>query len=400
MRPLLLGYTVPDEVMAEITAMDPNPPVQTHKFAWALARSLREGFGEVRLLSTLPVQSYPLVRRLLFRRFAFRAGRIEGEAMGFVNLIVLKHLTRFLACLGFTRRIRREWGTDVLFIHGVHSPFLLYGWMMRRLGLDVVPVLTDPPGVELATDGLVARLLKRLDRRLVLLLLSRASAFVALSPVWREMLPGIGKALIFPGILGRDWLEALATATPARRPADAPVTVVYAGGVSAAYGMDRLLDAAARLPAVRFLIFGKGDYVPRVTAGDLANVEYGGFVDARALALHLMAADILINPRPSGEAFARYSFPSKLIEYVATGRPVLTTRIVSIPSEIAPCFHYIDDESGEGIARAIEALVALGREERLARAAAAREIIMRECSEAAIGGKLAALCGAAPRAEA
>ncbi len=72
---------------------------------------------------------------------------------------------------------------------------------------------------------------------------------------------------------------------------------------------------------------------------------------------------------------------------------MLTTRIVSIPAEIAPCFHYIEDESGEGIARAIEALVALGRDERLARAAAAREIIMRECSEAAIGGKLAALCG-------
>ncbi len=47
------------------------------------------------------------------------------------------------------------------------------------------------------------------------------------------------------------------------------MTVVYAGGISAAYGMDRLLDAAARLPAVRFLIFGKGDYVPRVTVGDL-----------------------------------------------------------------------------------------------------------------------------------
>ncbi|ADH90487.1 glycosyl transferase group 1 [Ancylobacter novellus DSM 506] len=399
MRPLLLGYTVPDEVMAEITAIDPNPPVQTHKFAWALARSLRQGFGEVRLLSTLPVQSYPLVRRLLFRRFAFRSQGVDGVAMGFVNLIVLKHLTRLLACLGFTRRIRGEWGTDVLFMHGVHSPFLLYGWLMSRLGVDVVPVLTDPPGVELATDGRLARLLKRIDRRIVPLLLARASALVALSPVWLELFPGVKKVLVFPGILGRDWLYALATVAPAPRVADAPVTVIYAGGVSAAYGMDRLLDAAARLPQVRFLIFGKGDYVPRITAGGPPNVEYGGFVDARALASHLMAADILINPRPSGQEFARYSFPSKLIEYVATGRPVLTTRLVSIPAEIVPCFHYIDDESGEGVARAIETLVALGTEERLARAGAAREIIMRECSEAAIGRKLAALCGAVPPAD-
>ncbi len=77
--------------------------------------------------------------------------------MGFVNLIVLKHLTRFLVCLGFTRRIRREWGTDVDVHPRGASPFLLYGWLMSRLGLNVVPVLTDPPGVELATDGLVPR---------------------------------------------------------------------------------------------------------------------------------------------------------------------------------------------------------------------------------------------------
>lgn len=391
-RPLLLGFTVPDEAAADLFRIDPAPAVQTHKFAWSLARSLQQAFGDVRLLSACPVQSYPLVRRIIFRRFRFEQEGVGGAAIGFVNLIVFKHVTRFVACLLATRTVIRTWRINTVFIHGVHTPYLLYGYLLQRLGLAVVPVLTDPPGVILPTDSVLSRTLKQLDRRIVRFFLVRSTALVALAPGLVEPYPEVARTLVFPGILSRDWLDQLAIA-PGPEP-DRPLTVLYAGGISAAYGVDRLLDAAEMLPDVRFVLFGKGDQVERITAERHPNVTYGGFVSSAELARGALAADILINPRPSGEDFARNSFPSKLIEYAATGRSVLTTRIQSIPEAIASCFSYIDDESPGGIAQAIRALAAVPVADRLARASASKARIMQEYSEASMALRLRDLVSA------
>lgn len=389
-RTLLLGFTVPDDVAAELFVIDPTPAVQTHRFAWSLARSLRAAFGEIRLLSAAPVQSWPLTPRLLFRQHDFVQDGIEGTCVGFINMIGLKHLTRFIAVLFQTGTLLRSCRVDTVFIHGVHTPWLVYGRFLQCFGVHVVTVLTDPPGVILPTDSVVSRCLKRLDRRIVRYFVSRTSALVALAPELAAAYPGVPRTLVFPGIPSDAWMAQLA-ATAAPTPKSKPLTVLYAGGLSAAYGIDRLLDAALLLPKFRFVLLGKGDQVARITPAAFPNVVYGGFVPPEALAHHVLAADILINPRPSDADFARSSFPSKLLEYAVAGRPVLTTRIRSIPEVIASCFYYIDDESPAGIAAAVERLAALPGSERAASARRSRDLVMSEYSEVAIGRKLAAI---------
>jgi glycosyltransferase involved in cell wall biosynthesis len=44
-------------------------------------------------------------------------------------------------------------------------------------------------------------------------------------------------------------------------------------------------------------------------------------------------ATLLVNPRSTKEEFTKYSFPSKTIEYMLSGTPVLTTRLQGIPEE-------------------------------------------------------------------
>lgn len=393
-RPLLLGFTVPDDMAADLFSVDPSPAVQTHRFAWSLARSLRSAFGEVRLLSAAPTQSWPLTPRLIFRRRAFAQDGMNGVAVGFINMVVMKHLTRFIAVLLQTPTLRQRWKVNTVVIHGVHTPWLAYGRLLQLLGLHVTTVLTDPPGVILATDSPTARWLKRIDRRIVGYFVSRASAIVALAPDLVAEYPGAPRSLVFPGIVSGSWLEQLAAAARPEPATEArALTVLYAGGVNAAYGVDRLLEAARLLPEVRFVIFGKGDQVARITPDAFPNVSYCGFVPPTELAPHLLAADILINPRPSDASFARNSFPSKLLEYAATGRSVLTTRICSIPDTIAPCFDYIEDETPEGIARAIRTVGGRPLEERLTRAGQSRAVIIEEYSEEAVGRRLADLSG-------
>lgn len=351
---LLLGFTIPDALARSIFAADPLPAVQTHNFAWSLARALSNAHDCLYLLSSVPVQSYPLVPQKWFPSSSFVENGIEGRMIAFVNLIAFKHLTRFFSCLAAWPKIRR-WQVRSVYIHGVHSPFLLFGALLAALGYRVVPVLTDPPGVILPTDGKLSALLKWIDRTIIQMLVRRSTAIVALAPELARPYEDSVPIMIVPGILNGSWLERV------RGMADAPneclhgkrPVVLYAGGLSAAYGIDRLIDAASLLPHLDFVLYGKGDQVARLENGATPNVSYRGFANQTQLAKAMCEASILINPRPSNTDCAVQSFPSKLLEYLAAGRTVLTTRIRSIPSDIANCFEYIDDETPVGIADAI-----------------------------------------------
>lgn len=388
LRPLLLGFTVPDDLAAELFAIDPMPAVQTHRFAWSLARSLKAAFGEVRLLSTCPVQDYPLVSRLLFRRQAVVQDGIRGVAVGFVNFIIVKHVTRLLSGVLMLPTLLRRWRVNIVFVHGTHTPWLFLALILRLFGLPIVHVLTDLPGVALPTDRKIRVVLKAVDRALVGCLLSGAAARIALAPDLIRAYPSVERTLVFPGILSSTWQKHV---DELQRTPPETFTVVYAGGVSAAYGVDLLLEAALLLPDVKFLIIGTGDQVSKISGGQIPNVNYLGFLPPNRLAQQLLSASVLINPRPSVPEFSRSSFPSKLLEYLSTGLPVLTTRISSIPEEIEGFFSYIEEETPQGIANAIVRLRLQDPVEIRQRAEAGQRTVIDHYSEEAIGLRVSGL---------
>lgn len=396
LKVLWLGFAVPDPLARTLFAADPLPAIQTHKFGWSLARALRHAFGEVTLASACPVQNYPLVRRIIFRGSPFRAEGMSGELLGFVNVIGLKHLTRMVSCLTTVAPLLRKQHIDWIFIHGVHTPYLIFGLLTHLAGRRVAVVLTDPPGVMLNTDGRVARWMKGVDAWLVKKILGHADAVLALAPdLPRIMAPGC-PALVFPGILESTLsvLELDITYRSDKEIANRPFTIVYAGGLTAAYGVDRLIEAIRGFEAgrtVRLKLFGRGDQeglIQEAAALD-PRIKFGGFIDMKALLPELCTADLLINPRPTHQAFASQSFPSKLIEYLATGRPVLTTRIPGIPDALKKYYHFIEDESASGIRSAILSVIHMSPSRLAERAQAARLYARTELTEEATGKKIA-----------
>ncbi|MDZ4057272.1 MAG: hypothetical protein U1D69_09945, partial [Polynucleobacter sp.] len=203
---LLLGFTVPDAVWQRLLVIDPCPAVQTHKFAWSLARALRSAFKSVTLLSAYPVQNYPAASQFLFRRAAFCEQGVDGFCMGFLNVLGLKHFTRFVSCLLLMPSIVRRRRIDWVIVHGVHSPFLAAGILSRLLGARFAVVLTDLPSLVLPLDGLLTRQLKRIDRALVGLLLRQADAVFCLAPGMVSHFGIRRPALVLPGILSSEFV--------------------------------------------------------------------------------------------------------------------------------------------------------------------------------------------------
>jgi glycosyltransferase involved in cell wall biosynthesis len=369
-RVLLLGFTVGDDLFRHIVANDVVMPTQTHTFAWALVKSLRAAGCPVRLLSAAPASTFPRNRQIRFRSGRFEQGGVPGEMLGFVNLLGLKHLTRFVSAVRTGSRILRQDGAEVLVIHGVHSPFLWFGALVaRRQSARVVPVLTDPPGVVLPEDGRVVRTLRRLDHALVRAALRRCSGVVVLTePLAADFAPSLPR-LVMEGICDPPAVEASAASVQHRSSAVSR-DIVYAGGLTRAYGVDRLVEAfrGMRDPDLRLFLFGRGELEEwcRAQADDDPRIAAPELLDRAALVRRLARATVLVNPRPVDQSFVRYSFPSKIVEYLSTGVPVVTTKLPGIPPDYDPYLRFTESDTTESLRDALLRVLAMSPEERVA----------------------------------
>ncbi len=158
--------------------------------------------------------------------------------------------------------------------------------------------------------------------------------------------------------------------------------VFYAGGVSRQYGLGDLTEGflLADLPNTRLEIYGPGDYVPELQqiAKKDPRVFYGGMLLNSQIVEKEQQAALLVNPRPTNAEFVKYSFPSKTMEYMASGTPLLTTRLPGMPGEYYPYVDFILAESPQGIADALKRVLSQSNEELFRKGQAAREFVLKQ----------------------
>ncbi len=156
--------------------------------------------------------------------------------------------------------------------------------------------------------------------------------------------------------------------------------VFYAGGVSRQYGLETLAKGflLADLPGTELHIYGPGDYVEdlKALAEKDHRIFYGGMLMNSEIVEKELSATVLVNPRPTDEEYVKYSFPSKTMEYMASGTPVLTTRLPGMPEEYRPFVSFIEEETPEGVAAALTKVLAHSDETLFSMGEAARDFVL------------------------
>ena len=155
--------------------------------------------------------------------------------------------------------------------------------------------------------------------------------------------------------------------------------VVYAGGLMYRYGIRELVDGfiSANIPEAELYIYGEGEAKEYAKDKEQYRVYYGGCLKREDMLVEEKGVFLLVNPRPSDDEYSRCSFPSKLMEYMASGTPTLTTRLGCIGKEYEDKMSYIEDENADGIAKALKYCFE-NREEMLAMGKRAEKYIREE----------------------
>jgi len=170
-------------------------------------------------------------------------------------------------------------------------------------------------------------------------------AFVLLTEAMKDALyVGTRPYMVVEGIV--DEIPEMHEEKPA---SDGIKRIVYAGKMNIKFGIKELVDAFMKIEDENYqlILCGDGDarsYVEEKMKAD-HRIDYKGQVTAAKAKEYIQSADVLVNPRPNNEEYTKYSFPSKTIEYLLSGKPVVAYMLDGMPDIYRDFIYNIEDYS-------------------------------------------------------
>jgi glycosyltransferase involved in cell wall biosynthesis len=386
----MVGFAIPEDLMKFWTTLDIHPKTQGHQHQWSMIRGIETMTGHpMDLVSVAAVGDWPRHPARLVRGGIWSHAPGASDVMAsFINIFPLKQITRFAAvCYHIWKWLYRHRTARqrIIFIYSSQSSQL---WALL-LATAVIPalriaVLTDPPSVDMLGEGIVRRLSRRADRRLQSRGLQEMDGVVVLAKALADDFAENVPYCISEGI-APDLPMAASKACGTR------FVAMYAGSLIAEFGVRLILDCVPLLPpGIEMWLFGRGALLHEAyeTAAKYPALRVFGFRPRDEVVQMAADATIMLNPRSTSAWFVRYSFPSKMLESMASGTPLLSTRLSTIPEDYDPYVFWLDDESPEGLANRLVELRELGAVALRQKGTQARDFVREHKSEAAQGRRI------------
>lgn len=142
--------------------------------------------------------------------------------------------------------------------------------------------------------------------------------------------------------------------------------LMYAGTLYKKYGIDTLIDVYEQLDTdYELWIMGAGDYEEEIKKKSESNpmIKFFGVVSREEVMRREQEASLLLNIRNPKDEYTKYSFPSKMIEYILSGTPVFTTKLPGFPADYDEHLYYNEEYTQEGLIRDLKKVLSLPEEE-------------------------------------
>lgn len=354
--------TCSDRVYQQLFAkVKTKPAFQSQKYHRLLIEGLAAG-------AKVDVVANPPVNRSVLSESLVRLPREEEGGAAYRYIPAIRNPIAKAIAVGVGTFFKTLFLLDrdsAVIVDGLNRVTALSAMLAARLrGKPCVGIVTDLPDM---LGG------SRFSKKMANFVIRHCTHYVLLTEAMNGYLNKQGKPYV---ILEGHADITMADRLPSLEKKAAPRVCFYAGGVSRQYGLANLVEGfqKANLPNAQLHIYGPGDYVKELQqiAAEDGSIYYGGMLLNTEIVEKEQEATLLVNPRPTGEEYVKYSFPSKTMEYMASGTPVLTTVLPGMPKEYHPYVYLLEEETADGIAERLtevlsnsdEALFQKGKEAR------------------------------------
>lgn len=371
---LFLGKLFPSEKEAEIKSkMKTGMQDAANALQWNIIDGLdANDCGTIKILDYLPIDSYPrgYTERNIEEYTFQHTDRYQSndKIVGCTNLTIVKQLANtplFMAEV-------RKWANDgnerpkVLILYTASRLFLTLAQFVKRLDKRITTccVIADLPEFSSArTLRGIQKLFSIYETRKTSSLYQFIDKFVLLTDQMAQRLNINVPYIVMEGIAPENDAE-LDESIAQRFKNDK--YILYSGTLNYEFGIGTLLDAFALIPDknLKLVICGFGEAEKAILESRDERIVYLGKIDRKQVLALQRQATILVNPRRNTEEFTKYSFPSKTMEYLAAGVPVVAYKLDGIPDEYDDYLNYVPDNTPKSLAYLISEICKKSPEER------------------------------------
>lgn len=337
---------------------------QSQKYHSLLIKGLTASCDGISVVSGLPINR-KVVKKVFLKGETEKENDVSYHYYRQINLPVLRQISIFLG--GFFAGARARKNSQDFLLCDVLNISNAYGIVLgaKLSGVKKIGIVTDVPSCRAVSPaslrgfkGFVRKIVAKINQRIIY----GFDGYVLLTEQMNKLVNPNGKPnIVLEGHSDKDMLikENRLSDKYEKR------IILYAGSLKKIYGIKMFTEAfeLANLPNCEFHIYGDGDFKEELLeiCKNNKKIKYMGVKPNSYIVEEELKSTLLVNPRPTGGEYTKYSFPSKNMEYMASGTPLMTTKLPGMPEEYYPFVYLIEDESADGIARKLREILSNSR---------------------------------------
>ena len=373
MKILFIGLLYnPTEEAALLTHSKVGISVASNLFQWNLIRGINyKNPKNIEVLGSIPFGNFPSLSNKLFcKKTRYNYCGISTKEIGFLNFYLIKHKQRQSAVLKYIKRWTFKNKEDDLFVifYDLYLPFLNNLKRIRRLSYNIktgliVPDLAGKYRNDMGNNKFKQFILNQKSSG-ILTKSRNADFFILLTEQMKDVLQfGQKPYMIIDGIVNDfEVKDVLEPHISEKR------VFMYAGALMKQYNISMLLSAINKLydyENFEFWFCGKGDAEEEIKKAAQKNkrIKYLGFLSKSEVQRIEKDVTFYINPRTNDGLYTKYSFPSKNLEYLLAGRPVIAYKLDGISKEYDEVFYYIESKNENSLIEKLKNMLDMSLDE-------------------------------------
>ena len=306
---------------------------------------------------------------------------IPVEDISFLNISYIKHLSQYHNLKNSLKHVFTHQEATTVVCYDL-SVIVLKA--LRRLKqkypIKIIVIVPDLPNLTGMPETRLYKLYKMLPHSDVFDYLDCIDGYVLLSDSMKIPLKVENKPYtVLEGIYDSSTLPPSAAMD---RTNDDTFTILYAGALTKRNGIVNLIDCVLeirRKKPIKLILCGAGDLTEHIIEISRRTdcIDYRGQLPREEILKMQTVADLLVNPRQPDKEFAQYSFPSKTMEYLASGTPVLMYKLSTLPEEYFPYLFFINPNEKNALKEAVLRIMDIGPNARRSYGLKAQEFILK-----------------------
>jgi len=395
-----------DDVESDIKKMKHPNTISGHKFQMNLLKGLMKNTDDVYVLNTSRVRFYPhYPEKIIGEKDFWVNGKSVGKSVKFINLLGIHYLSRYAAITNQLQKYICELKDEKCFIICFNGflPVQLSILKCKRKNKNIYTcsVIGDIHGKYGIINSDSTNFFKIKVIQFIGILADKLTRkFDCFAFLTRDMAYALNVEnkpfVVIEGMFDASEINCGDIDTVVETNLK---IIFYAGSLSEEYGILHLIRAFEMIDGAeyRLCLAGKGNtekYIKEYSASD-NRIKYLGFITPQEVYKWQRKATVLISPRTSeNHEYVKYSFPSKAIESLASGKPYIAHKLPCDPPEYEKYIQYADDETDEALTRKIIEICSLSELERNEIGCASKKFIENEKNPMVMTKKIIDMCKA------